>query len=304
MTVPKFYEFIEPLLRVLAEHPDGLETAEAYEKTADCVGLSEEERSELIPSGQQPTYKNRIGWAHDRLKRAGLSQSADWGVWQLTAEGRELASEHPDGVDEETLEKIARPRKHGDDSGDEEGLEECSEAVEQEMTPDERIDAAIEELHESVSSELLSVLHDRSPQFFERLVLDVLQAMGYGTGEQSIDHRGASGDGGIDGVISLDRLGLEKIYIQAKRWEQNTVGRPELQKFYGALSERQATKGVFITTSTFTNQAREFADRISDSIVLVDGARLTDLMIEHGVGVRSERTVSVVDVNRDYFEGE
>ncbi len=201
------------------------------------------------------------------------------------------------------MDRIARPRKYAAD--EETGLDESSESVDPEaMTPDERIDAAVQELHESVSNELLKIIQDRSAEFFEHLVLDVLQAMGYGTGEHAIDHRGASHDGGIDGVISLDRLGLEKIYVQAKRWESNTVGRPDLQKFYGALSERQATKGVFITTSTFSRSAADFADSISDAIVLIDGEELTDLMIEHGVGVRSERTVQVVDVNRDYFEPE
>jgi restriction system protein len=301
--LPKFYEFIDPLLRVLCEHPAGIKTAEAYEEVADRVGLSEEEKSEMIPSGQQATYKNRIGWAHDRLKRASLSESADWGIWQITEKGEELVSEYENHLPEKVIDRIARPQEG--DGEKQTGMEETSEpAAQDEMTPDERIDGAVKELNDSVSSELLKIIKSRSPEVFEHLVLDVLQAMGYGTGEKAIDHRGGSHDGGIDGVISLDRLGLEKIYIQAKRWDSNTVGRPDLQQFYGALSERHATKGVFITTSNFSKSAVDFADGISDSIVLIDGDELTDLMLEHGVGVRSERTVQVVDINRDYFEPE
>jgi restriction system protein len=304
MSVPSYFEFIEPLLRVLYDHPDGLKTSDAYEEVADNVGLSAEQRAEMLPSGSQETYKNRIGWAHDRLKRADLSQSAELGVWQLTSKGAQLIEENPEALDDETINRIYRGKTSEASSTLTRDTGDSATEDEQKKTPDERIDAAICELKESVSDELLKLIHNRSAEFFEHLVLDVLQAMGYGTGENSIGHKGASHDGGIDGVISLDQLGLEKIYVQAKRWQNNSVGRPDLQKFYGALSERQASKGVFITTSTFSTAAEEFADSISDSIVLVNGAELTDLMISYGVGIRSERTVEVVDIDRDYFEPE
>ncbi|MGM0558833.1 MAG: restriction endonuclease, partial [Myxococcota bacterium] len=172
------------------------------------------------------------------------------------------------------------------------------------QTPQERIESAVEELYDSVSEQLLSMIHEKSDDFFETLVLDVLQAMGYGAGRNAIKHQGGTNDGGIDGVISLDRLGLEKVYVQAKRWKDNTVGRPDVQAFSGALRGNQASKGVFITTSTFSSHARDFARTVSDSIVLVDGDLLTSLMIEHGVGVQTRQTIKVVDTDRDYFESE
>jgi restriction system protein len=301
MSIPTFDEFIEPLLRTLHENPDGIRTQDAYEKVAARVGLSEEEKDEFIPSGDQETYKNRIGWAHDRLKRAELSHSAEWGVWQLTDAGREFAEKYSDGIPDDKLGYIARIDRRSSSAEDSSESEEDEDVT---KTPDERIDIAVEELKESVADELLGMIHERPFEFFEHLVLDLLKAMGYGAGENSIDHQGGTHDGGIDGVISLDKLGLEKIYIQAKRWESNNVGRPELQQFYGALSERKATKGVYLTTSSFSAEARRFANRISDSIVLIDGEELTSLMIENGVGVRSTRTVRVVDVDRDYFDPE
>jgi len=168
------------------------------------------------------------------------------------------------------------------------------------LSPTERIDGAIEELNQSLAAELLDTISRGSPAFFEQLVLDVLQKMGYGT-SSAIEHTGKSGDGGIDGIITLDRLGLEKVYIQAKRW-QGSVGRPEIQGFFGALASRRATKGVFITTSRFTNEAVEFASQASDSLVLVDGAHLTRLMVEFEVGVSVERTIKLCHLDSDYFE--
>jgi len=167
------------------------------------------------------------------------------------------------------------------------------------LSPDERLDGALLELNAAVGAELLELVMNNSPAFFEHLVLELLHAMGYGTSRTDLQRVGGSGDAGIDGIISLDRLGLEKVYVQAKRW-QNSVGRPEVQGFYGALAGQRANKGVFITTSTFTAQAVEFANSV-ERIVLVDGAKLTELMIEHGVGV-DHRTLKVPKVDSDYFE--
>ncbi len=172
-----------------------------------------------------------------------------------------------------------------------------------ELTPDERIDAAVQELNRAVAVELLDTILKMPPMFFESLVLDLLRALGYGTTDDDLQRVGGSGDGGIDGIISLDRLGFEKIYVQAKRW-QHSVGRPEIQAFYGALSARRAKKGVFITTSTFTREAREFENHVGETVVLIDGTRLTSLMIEHGVGVTLYRTVRLPRLDVDYFEAE
>lgn len=309
-TVPTYDQFIDPLFRVLERHPDGLSTAKAHDLVADEVGLTQRQRDEILPSGRQAYYKNRIGWAFDRLKRAGAAESVTRGHWALTQEGREFIEAHPQPLNEHEVGELSRVETADTvlvrlSEGEIGSLEEASEARSQaeRLTPEEAIESSVDQLHESVSRELLQHILDAPPEFFERLVLDVLLAMGYGADRRSLTHVGGVNDGGIDGIITLDRLGLEKVYIQAKRWaRENKVGRPDLQGFYGALASRKANKGVFITTSAFTEPAREFAAQVSDGIVLVDGPMLTRLMIEFGVGVSTQRVVRIVQVDTDYFE--
>lgn len=302
MPVPTYDQFIQPLLHALAQHPDGLRAASAHELVAEAVGLTDSDKAEVIPSGMQPIYKNRIGWAHDRLKRAGLSKSPKRGFWQLTREGLAFSKQHKAGLSAEELERLVRVPA---DSKVIDGPTDTSEPPKPDATvvnasPDERIDEAVRELHDSVAAELLELILTATPAFFEGLVLDLLHALGYGLDRSSLQQVGKSGDGGIDGIISLDRLGLEKVYVQAKRWQGN-VGRPEIQSFFGALAGHRASKGVFITSSAFTKDARAYAAQVSDSLVLVDGHRLATLMIEHGVGV-SHRTIRIARVDSDYFE--
>jgi restriction system protein len=300
MSIPTFRDFIHPLLQNLASHAEGVRIVDAYEAVADAVGISQEERQALLPSGAQPIYKNRIGWAHDRLKRAGLSSSPRRGIWELTGQGRERAAVWRNHIPESDLDALAYPRRAavpGSADGQAELVDAATTAA---SSPIERIEKAVEEVHDSVGTELLELIGRSPPSFFEKLVLDLLHRMGYGTSRADIQRVGGSGDGGIDGVISLDRLGLEKVYVQAKRW-QGTVGRPVLQAFFGALAGRRAKKGVFITTSTFTREAVEFAEHVSDSMVLVDGERLAALMIEHGVGV-SHKALKIALVDNDYFD--
>jgi restriction system protein len=298
MTIPTYDQFLEPVLRFLAKNPDGVRAADAHEAAAAALKLTDDERAERLPSGTQQVFKNRAGWAHDRLKRAGLSGSPRRGYWQVTQAGQEYVKRNPRPLSASQLAELTtvdpgsrlREAPPGSDRPPDLGLVQ---------SPDERLDDALQEIANAVAEELLEVILQASPKFFEFLVLDLLHAMGYGTSRTDLQRVGGSGDGGIDGIISLDRLGLEKVYIQAKRW-QNAVGRPEVQGFYGALAGQRANKGVFITTSTFTAQAIEFARSI-ERIVLVDGARLAELMIEHGVGV-SHRTLKVPKVDSDYFE--
>jgi restriction system protein len=300
--IPTYDQFIEPLLRYLGQHPGGVRSALVYGALAEHVGLTEEERKERLPSRQQPVHHNRIGWAHDRLKRAGLSASARRGMWQITEAGISFLREHPRPLAHEQVLELAkvsrdsRLRNEGD-LPTEKALQPDEPVTT--ASPDDRIERALLELNESVASELLDLIGEATPEFFETLVLDLLHAMGYGTSRTDLQRVGGSGDGGIDGIISLDRLGLEKVYVQAKRW-QASVGRPEIQSFYGALAGRRAKKGVFITTSTYTREARLYAESVSDSVVLVDGARLTALMIEHGVGV-NHKPIRVPQVDGDYF---
>jgi restriction system protein len=306
MPVPTYDKFIEPVLRYLAEHMDGASSRDVYEAAATALKLSDSDRQELLPSGTQPVYKNRAGWAHDRLKRAGLSTSSRRGFWQLTDEGRAFVMEHRQPLSSRQVDNLANG--HSDvrlrDTGDD--LDEASVLPgpldpPTKASPDDRLEDALRELRRTVSAEVLDALRQVSPTFFETIVLDLLHRMGYGASRADLQRVGGVGDGGIDGVISLDKLGLEKVYVQAKRWQQ-TVGRPEVQAFYGALAGQRATKGVFITTSGFTPQAVEFA-RSVERVVLVDGSRLTDLMIDHEVGV-SMRPLRVPKLDSDYFEEE
>jgi restriction system protein len=269
-----------------------------------ALGLDDADRAELLPSGAQHVFKNRAGWAHDRLKRAGLSTSSRRGYWQLTEAGRAFSRDHPAPLPDNVLETLAV--WHNDvrlRPGAEENVESSTAptviADRGTVSPDDRLEQALSELRQGVIAELVDLLSQVSPQYFETIVLDLLHKMGYGTSRADLVRVGRSGDGGIDGIISLDRLGLEKVYVQAKRW-QNSVGRPEVQAFFGAIAGNHATKGVLITTASFSQQAIAYAGTV-DGVVLVDGSKLADLMIEHEVGVAS-RPVRVPKIDLDYFE--
>lgn len=300
MTVPTYAEMIEPLLRVLHERGP-LRASEARLAVADRMGLTEEQRSELLPSGAHARYAHRVGWAQDSTKRHGLTTSESWGTWQLTKAGRELLDKHPQGLPADEVQRIATQKRNltiaeilSGEPGGPHPIPPVSES------PEERLEAALQEIRATVARELLERILAAPPEFFEGLVLELLHALGYGTSRSDLQRVGKSGDAGIDGVIALDRLGLEKVYVQAKRW-QNNVGRPELQAFFGALAGQRARKGVFITTSGYTREALEFATTVQDSIVVVDGARLTELMIDYGVAV-GHRVVKLPHVDADFFE--
>jgi restriction system protein len=306
MPVPTYDQFIEPVLRYLVLHPDGVPARQAHDAAAHALGLSDEDRQLLLSSGAQPVYKNRAGWAHDRLKRAGFSSSPRRGVWQITPQGIRFAAEHPAPLAAEQVQRMAREfidvrlRPMADAAFVEPPITPPmpADAV---ASPDDRLSDALDELHAAAKADLLELLARVSPSFFETIVLDLLHRMGYGASRADLQQVGGAGDAGIDGIISLDRLGLEKVYVQAKRW-QNSIGRPELQAFYGALAGQKARKGVFITTSAFTAQALDFAKSV-DGIVLVDGVRLAGLMIDHEVGVTS-RPVRIPKIDSDYFDEE
>jgi len=309
MAIPTYDQFIEPLLRHLAAHPDGLRTGDVYGTLAAQAALSEEERAQRLPSKQQPVYYNRVAWAHDRLKRAGLSSCARRGFWKITESGLSFVAAHPRAFAPDAIERLARvpldSRLRIDPASESQHSQVMvppASMADVTKSPDERIEEALGELNESVATELLELIREGSPAFFEQLVLDLLHAMGYGTDHTALQRVGDTSDGGIDGIISLDRLGLEKVYVQAKRWQGN-VDRPELQSFSGALVGRHAQKGVFITTSGYTREAREFAETVADHVVIVDGTRLASLMIEHRVGV-THKPINVPQLDGDYFEAE
>lgn len=306
MSIPTYDKFIEPMLRYLVRQPDGATASMVYEAVASALGITEDDKLTLLPSRTQPVYKNRAGWAHDRLKRAGLSAAPRRGYWKLTEQGMAFASSHQnpltdDEIKDLTYVDLSRPLHALVHDDEKDGVQELNrqEAGDSVATPDDRLEGALTELSESAAVELLETIGRGSPTFFEKLVLDLLHAMGYGATRDDLQHVGRSHDEGIDGIISLDRLGLEKVFVQAKRW-QGSVGREAVQAFYGALAGQRANKGVLITTSSFTPHAVEFACSI-EKIVLIDGARLTDLMMEYGVGV-SHRTVKIPKIDSDYFE--
>lgn len=303
-TLPPQGAFHHAILRHLAQHPDGDRRHKIHEAIPNLLNLSEAQRTERLANLPHLRYRHRSGWGLSMLKAAGYVDSPSLEIWRITDRGRDLLARYPDGFDKETGRRVIREGRsqiQGKDADDDSstGIGE----VTVQHTPDERIDAALEEIHRSVAQELLDKITQVPPAFFEELVLDVLHALGYGASEEDIERVGHSGDGGIDGVISLDKLGFERVYIQAKRW-QGSVGRPEVQAFYGALAGRRARKGVFITTSSFTREARDFASQVADSIVLIEGPRLTSLMIEHGVGVTHYRVLRLPRVDGDYFDGD
>jgi restriction system protein len=241
-----------------------------------------------------------VGWAHDRLKRAELSTSVQRGVWQITPRGHAFANQHAAGVPADLLADLAHPSAR--ESTPKDAAQGPSGMSDASASPDDRIDAALQEIRDSVATELLELIGRESPSFFESLVLDLLHAMGYGLSREDLQAVGATGDGGIDGIISLDRLGLQKVYVQAKRWV-NPVGGPVVRDFIGALTTRGADKGVLLTTSKFTGDAFTTAEKVrTGTVVLIDGHRLAELMIDHGVGV-SHRALRVPRVDNDYFEG-
>ena len=300
MAVPDFQSLMRPLLEVLSDEGDHSIKA-IRDDLATLLSLDQSDREELIPSGRVTLFQNRVGWAATYLYRAGLIQRPKRAVYRITERGHQVLADHSKRVDLRVLSQFEEFEEFRQTRREQ---PESPATTVDEQTPEERIETSYRELRSALAGELLDRIHDQSPEFFEQLVLDVLHAMGYGGGLEGASERlGRSGDEGVDGIIREDRLGLDNIYVQAKRWT-GSVGRPEVQKFAGALQGQNATKGVFITTSTFSPDAVEFAGKLTPRIVLVDGKELADLMIEHGVGVTTAHTYLLKRVALDYFATE
>jgi restriction system protein len=299
MSIPDYQSIMLPLLRYAN---DGKEHSlrETIEALADEFQLVDEERGNLLPSGRQSTFDNRVGWARTYLKKAGILESTRRGYYRITQRGRDVLRQKPLEINVAFLKQFAEfvefqtlHRENVEESDDHELTET--------RTPEEEIEAAYQRIRQSLATELLQTIKDLSPAFFERLVIDVIVKMGYGgTRTDAGEAIGRSGDGGIDGIIKEDRLGLDAIYIQAKRWE-GPVGRPEIQKFVGALQGQRARKGIFITTSVFTGDAQDYISRIDSKIVLIDGNGLAQLLIDYNVGVASLASYELKRVDLDYF---
>lgn len=302
MAIPDFQTIMLPLIRHMQ---DGREhtTGETLDALAEHFKLKDEERRELLPSGIQAVFTNRVAWAKSHLKKAGVLASPRRGVYQITARGREVLAGSPTAINLRFLYRFpeyqafrAIHRQRAEESEDAE--------TNQGGTPEEALESAHAKTQENLAADLLQRLMACSPQFFERLVVEVIVKMGYGGSRHDAGKAiGKSGDGGIDGIIKEDKLGLDAIYIQAKRWA-NTVGRPEIQKFVGALTGQRAKKGLFITTSDFTADAKTYALQIDTKIVLIDGEMLAQLMIDYNVGVSTIATYELKKIDTDYFTEE
>lgn len=276
---------------------------DATEQLAGVFNLTPAEVQELLPSGQQSTFRNRVAWAKAHLKMAGLLDSERRGFFKITPQGLHVLRENPTRVDLKIL-RVQPGYLKARDGQKEQSSVEGSPLGENPQTPEEQIENAYITLRQSLGSELLSRLLGSSPEFFEKTVVELLVAMGYGgTRKDAGLAIGRSGDEGVDGIIKEDRLGLDAIYIQAKRWLQ-TVGRPEIQKFAGALQGFRAKKGIFLTTSEFSREAREYADKIENRIVLIDGTMLWNLMIDYGIGVSKTASYQINKIDHDYFDEE
>lgn len=307
MAIPDYQTLMLPVLTVAAEGETRVPVA--AQSIADRLGLGEDEREEMLPSGKQRLLHNRVHWAKFYLSKAGLIDSPKRGTFVATPAGQALLATKPERIDVETLKAyptFAVFYGQAATGAEPDQTAATVAATSSDATPEEQIDAAHAVLTAALQADLLQRVLEQSPTFFERLIVELLVAMGYGgSHEDAARQLGKSGDGGVDGIIDEDRLGLDRIYVQAKRYAAGTsVGRPEVQGFVGSLVGLGASKGVFVTTSTFSKQAREYARGLQQRVILIDGLRLTDLMTEFGVGVRASRVIEVKRLDEDFFSNE
>lgn len=301
--IPNYQECMLPFLQLISDGQIHI-FKDCVEKLSLVLNLSEEEKSELLPSGKQTIIANRISWARFYLEKAGLVKVVSRGKYQITQEGHNLLSEHPISINNDLLSRYDKFRefiqyKSTKENNIKDGCKSSDTQLHySEQTPEEILDNIYNQLQSNLAEELLDKIRQQSPQFFERLVIALLEKMGYGAGKIT----GRTGDGGIDGIIDEDKLGLDVIHIQAKRWQtDHNVGRPELQGFVGALAGQSGRKGVFITTSSFTREAKEY-NPSNVKIVKIDGRRLANLMITYNLGVSTAVVYAIKKVDTDFFE--
>jgi len=301
MAIPDFHSLMLPLLR-FADDGSEHSLSEAREALAVELGVSEEERRELLPSGRQAIFDNRVSWAKVYLQQASLLHSSRRAHFRVTERGKKVLAQKPEKIDIKFLERFPEFIEFRTSAQKDKTPGTDSTALgRNRTTPEETLESAHLQIRSDLGTELLQRLKAVTPVFFERLVVELLVKMGYG-GSRSEAGRaiGKCGDEGIDGTINEDRLGLDIIYLQAKRWE-GTVGRPEIQKFVGALHGKRARKGVFLTTGSFSGEARDYVTHIDPKVVLIDGREMAELMIDFGLAVTTVATYEVKRVDSDYF---
>ncbi|MGO8932438.1 MAG: restriction endonuclease [Terracidiphilus sp.] len=301
MAIPDYQSLMLPVLELASKGETSVPAAET--EVATRFDLSDNERQQMLPSGKQRVLSNRIHWAKFYLTRAGLLESPKRGRFVITTAGQQVLAKPPAQLNTQFLLTIPAFQDfyRGDDG--ETAVSPQVEIAPPATTPEETVEAAYNAAQAALRADLLERILQNSPSFFERAIVDLLVAMGYGGSHRNASEQlGKSGDGGVDGVINEDVLGLDRVYVQAKRYAPgNAVGRPEIQAFTGSLVGLGASKGVFVTTSTFSPQAIEFASKIPQRVILIDGKRLTELMIEHTVGVRSSRVLDFKRLDEDFF---
>lgn len=299
--IPDYQTLMLPLLRLLSDKQE-YKYRDIIEKMAIVFNVTDEERKELLASGNQAIFDNRVGWAKTYLKKAGLLDSPKRAAFIITDLGIQTLKKNPDRIDAKFLRQfpsfVEFQHAGRNDNESETLTEEPSE-----QTPEESLDKAYQRIRKTLASELLNRVIDLSPTFFERLVVELLVKMGYGGSIKDAGKAiGKSGDEGIDGTIKEDKLGLDIIYIQAKRWKPgNVVGRPELHKFVGALAGQGAKKGIFITTSNFTKEASDYTPKNETKIVLINGEQLAQLMIDYNLGCTTQQSYEIKKIDSDYF---
>lgn len=305
MSIPDFQTLMLPVLRSAAK--DEVKISDVVEQLATGFKLSSEERAQLLPSGRQTTFANRVHWAKSYLGKAGLVELTKRAHFRITDRGREVLTAPPERIDIKYLNQFPGFQKFEDaeeESGDTASSKSDDNATT--LTPDEVMRSAHRQLEVALADEMLQRIWSGTPAFFESLIVRLLVRMGYGGGSVTDVAKalvGGPGDGGVDGVIDQDPLGLDRIYVQAKRYAAgNSVGAGDIRDFFGSLDRFKATKGLFVTASTFTPSARQTAEQLSKRIVLMDGDQLTRLMIFHGVGCVIEETLHVKKVDEEFFE--
>lgn len=301
MSIPDFQLLMRPLLE-FAKDGENHTLAEARGYLASIFSLTQVEIDELLPIGRQRRFNNRVAWAKVYLEQAGLLQSPKRGQFVITPEGKDFLPQSPQKITIAVLGQFEKFRQFRDDSKPgKEVKEDTASTHASDETPEELLEQSFERIQEELAVSVLEQVKNGSPAFFENLVVELLLKMGYGRNRIDAGKAiGKSGDEGIDGIISEDRLGLEAIYIQAKRWA-GTVGRPEIQKFVGALHGKRARKGVFITTGSFSSDARDYVSHIDPRVVLIDGVQLAEYMIELNLGVSVKAAYEVKRIDTDFF---
>lgn len=300
--IPTYEEIMLPMLKYIS---DGEEhsLSEVHDSLAEHFEVDEEEIRELLPSGQQPIFRNRVGWARTYLKKAGLLTSPKRAHFRITDRGSDFLKENPSEITSKDLTRfeefvefqtVKKPKSKKSDVTDDEKISD--------QTPEEVLEYAYQKIKNDLANELIEIIKSCSPAFFEKLVIDLLIAMGYGGSRKDAgEAMGKSGDGGIDGIIKEDKLGLDIIYLQAKRWD-NSVPVKEIRDFTGALASKKAKKGIFISTSSFPKSVYEFVSQIEYKIILIDGQLLAELMIENNVGLSIINSYQIKTIDSDYFE--